>query len=76
MDDAELQEIKQAARRNRMTVAEWVRLALRAARRREAPPSTDRKLQVVREAARHRYPAGEIDDMLADIDRGYTQESG
>ena len=32
MDDAELREIKRAARRNRMTVAEWVRQALRAAR--------------------------------------------
>ncbi len=74
MDDAELREIKQVARRNRMTVAEWVRQALRAARRRQAVAPTDRKLHVVREAVRHEYPTGEIDEMLGDIERGYARE--
>ncbi len=32
LDDAELREIKHAARAHRLTVAEWVRQALRAAR--------------------------------------------
>jgi predicted 2-oxoglutarate/Fe(II)-dependent dioxygenase YbiX len=75
MDDAELREIKRAARRNRMTVAEWVRQALRAARRRETIIPTDRKLQVVREAARHDYPTGDIEEMLGDIERGYAQDA-
>ena len=30
-----------------------------------------RKLAVVREAARHAYPAGDVDSMLAEIERGY-----
>ena len=72
MDDSELREIKRVARRNRMTVAEWVRQALRTARRQESLAPTDRKLSAVREAARHRYPAGSIEDMLQEIERGYT----
>lgn len=76
MDDAELLEIQQAARRHRMTVAEWVRQALRAARRHEAPATMDRKLRAVREATRHEYPTGDIGDMLAEIERGYLPESG
>ena len=34
LDEQEFDDIQDIARRNRMTVAEWVRQALRAARRR------------------------------------------
>lgn len=43
-----------------MTVAEWVRQALRAASRREPPGEAERKLAIVRTAARHGFPTGEI----------------
>jgi hypothetical protein len=74
LDEAELKEVQKAARRDRVTTAEWVRRALRSARR--AQPLTDagRKLHVVRLAARHAFPAPAIDQMLAEIERGYTQE--
>ena len=75
MEDAELREIKRAARRNRMTVAEWVRQALRAARRQEALRPAEHKLQVVREAARHGYPTGDIEEMLGDIEQGYSDRA-
>jgi hypothetical protein len=71
MDDAEIREIKRVARQNRMTVAEWVRQALREARRMEPRSSVDKKLRVVREAARHNYPTGDIPNMLEEIERGY-----
>lgn len=74
MDDAELAEIKQVARNNRMTVAEWVRQALRAARQSEPVVTAEGKLRVVREAACHSYPSGDIDRMLAQIERGYLAE--
>ena len=73
MDDGELREIKRIARRSRMTVAEWVRQALRAARRQEPLAPADRKLQVVREAARHSYPTGDIGQILDEIERGYCE---
>lgn len=70
LDDAEFAEIRRIARRHRMTVAEWVRQALRAARRDEPRYDTERKLSVLREAATYNYPTAEIDEILADIDRG------
>lgn len=66
-----MREIRQAARRNRMTVAEWVRKALRAARRREPETDRARKLAAIGEAARHRFPAPAIEQMLEEIERGY-----
>ena len=71
LDDAELRELRRAARRNGVTLSRWVRDALRAAR--QSLPSGDRgrKLALVRAAARHRYPTADIDAMLAEIERGY-----
>lgn len=71
LEESEFAEIRRAARRERMTVAEWVRQALRRAR--QAVPSGDpqRKLGVVREAARHAYPTAEMPRMLEEIEQGY-----
>ena len=71
LDEAEFAEIRRVARRHRMTVAEWVRQALRRARRDE--PSTDprRKLAAVREATRGSYPTADIGQMLDEIEGGY-----
>jgi hypothetical protein len=71
LDEAEFAEIRRIARRHRMTVAEWVRQALRAARRDEPVIDPRRKLAAVREAAQHAYPTGDIEVMLAEIERGY-----
>jgi len=71
-DEAEWREIQGVARRRKTTVAEWVRQALRAARRDEGTGDARHKLEAVRVAARHSFPAGDIDMMLAEIERGYT----
>ncbi len=75
LDDQELREIEAAARRERMTTSEWVRQALRAARRRRAAGDPAKKLAVVRAAARHSFPSGDIDEMLRDIERGRAGET-
>lgn len=75
MDDQELRDIERAARVHRMTVAEWVRQTLRAARRAEPRGDPGRKLAAVRAAARNSFPAGPIEEMLADIERGYLSGS-
>lgn len=70
MGEEELEEIRRHARREGMTVSEWVRQALRSARR--SPSSEpERRMAAVRAAARHEFPTGNIDDMLAEIERGY-----
>ena len=72
LDDSEFDEIRRIARRHRMTVAEWVRQALRSARTDEPHAEPRRKLAVVREAAQGAYPTADIDVMLAEIERGYV----
>ncbi len=71
LDDAEFRDLQKFARKQRMTVSQWVRYALRTMRRREPSADPGRKLAAVREAVHHSYPSGDIDDMLNDIERGY-----
>jgi ubiquinone biosynthesis protein UbiJ len=75
LDDSEFDEIREIARRHRMTVAEWVRQALRAARREEPIYGLEQKLAVLREASQYAFPSGEIEDILADIERGRSDPS-
>jgi methylmalonyl-CoA mutase N-terminal domain/subunit len=74
LDDEELAGIQELARRRHQTTAAWVREALRAARDTATYPEAGRKLRAVREAAAHAYPTGEIEDVLAQIERGYGED--
>lgn len=68
--DAEMEEIREMATRECMTVSEWVRQVLRKARS-EAPRSdADPKIAAVRSAARHSFPTADIGRMLAEIETG------
>jgi transposase-like protein len=71
LDEAEFREIRRIARRYQVTVAEWVRQALRAARRKEPSADLRRKLDVLGAAVAHEGPTGDIDRMLAEIEQGY-----
>ena len=72
-DDDELDDIRAQAARERMTVAEWVRQTLRAARGAAAAPDPATRILAVREAAaRYDFPVSDVDSMNADITRGYT----
>lgn len=71
LEEPELREIQRVARAQRMTVAEWVRQALRAARRREPTIDANKKMKAIRAATRHSFPTADIDQMLAEIESGY-----
>lgn len=71
VQDPEYREIQRVARSRHMSIAEWVRQALELARRREPLGSIGKKLAVIQRAARHDYPVGDIDAMLAEIEAGY-----
>ena len=71
MKDPEYREIQRMARARRLSIAEWVRQALDLARRREPAGGVGKKLEVIRAAARHDYPSGDIDLMLQEIESGY-----
>jgi len=74
LDDEELAEIQELARRRHQTTAAWVRGALRAARDTATYPEAGRKLRAVREAAANAYPIADIEDLLSEIERGYGEE--
>lgn len=74
LDEKEYRELQQVARRRRMTVAEWVRQALRLARRHEPLRDAERKLEAVRAAAKHDFATGEIDQILSEIESGYLAD--
>lgn len=68
LDEAEFREIKRLARAQRVSVAAWVRQALRTARG-STPAGPAQKLAAIRAAARHSFPTGEIDVLLAQVER-------
>ena len=71
VDESEYRELRRLARAEKLTVAEWVRQALRMARRRQPTGGVDRKLAAIRAAVAHQYPTGDIAQILAEIERGY-----
>lgn len=75
LDEEELEEIRSVAERERLTVSEWVRRALREARRDGPARPAAEKLDAVRRASRHAFPTGEIDELLEEIASGYVAET-
>lgn len=71
VEASELRDIQRAARRERLTVSEWVRRCLREARRLQPARDAGRKLQAIRAAAQHAFPTADIAQMLAEIEAGY-----
>lgn len=73
-EDEELAEIHRLAKSRRQTTAAWVRDVLRSARQEAIYPDPEPKLRAVREAMTHSYPTGDIEQVLAEIERGYLDE--
>ena len=71
LDDEEYVEIQGVARRQRLTIAEWVRQALRKARD-ENPGTVEAKLRAIADASRHNFPTADIEDMLREIEAGQS----
>jgi hypothetical protein len=74
LDARELAEIKRVARHQRMTTAEWVRQALRAARKAVPAGDARKKLASIKAATHYAFPAPEIDQMLREIQQGYSED--
>ncbi len=71
LKESEYREVRQAARARNMSVAEWVRQALTLVRRSEPSGSAGKKIEAIRAAAQFEFPTADIDQMLAEIERGY-----
>lgn len=73
LPEAEFDEIRKFAQGHRLSVGEWVRQALREARERQPRRDKESKLRAIREAAKLNHPTADIDQMLAEIERGYLE---
>lgn len=71
LEDSEIEEIREIARRMHMTVDEWIQRVLLEARRSQPNASVDAKLRAVRAAAEHEFPTGDIRQILGEIEQGY-----
>jgi hypothetical protein len=71
LPDQEMAEIQRFARRERVTVGEWVRRVLREARTRQPVNEPETKLKAVRKASRNSFPTSDIEQMLSEIEQGY-----
>ena len=76
LEELEWKEIQRTARAHKMTVAECVRQALRSARRTSSSRDIDRKLAAIQRAVRCSHPTADIDEMNAQIERGYLSQEG
>ncbi len=71
LPDQEMTEIQRFARRERVTVGEWVRRVLREARMRQPVNDPEVKLKAVRKAAHYTFPTAGIEQILREIEQGY-----
>lgn len=71
-DDGEYAALQSAAASRGMTMAEWVRQALLAARRESSTADVDRKLAAVRVAVRHAAPTGTVERLIGETERAYA----
>jgi hypothetical protein len=71
LPDREMSDIQRLAKRERLTVGEWVRRALRAARASRPATDPETKLKAVRHAAKYSFPTAGVQQMLSEIERGY-----
>lgn len=71
LQEAEYREIQRIARSRSVSVAEWVRQVLRAAKREEPVGDVSKKLEALRAAMKFEFPTADIEQMLAEIEQGY-----
>ena len=71
LPDPEMSDIQRLAKREGLTVGEWVRRALREARAGRPVIEPETKLKAVRHGAKYSFPTADLEQMLSEIDRGY-----
>jgi len=71
LPDQEMSEIRRLAKRENLTVGEWVRRVLRDARSSKSPVQPEAKLKAVRRAAQYSFATADLKQLLSEIERGY-----
>ena len=73
LSDKEMLEIQRIARRQQLTVGEWIRRALREARLQRPVNDTETKLKAVRRGIAYMFPTADISQMIEEVERGYQR---
>ena len=71
LPDQEMSDIRRLAKRESLSVGEWVRRALRDARATRTTVEPETRLKAIRRAAGYSFPTADIEQMLSEIERGY-----
>jgi hypothetical protein len=71
LPDSEMSDIQRIAKREHLTVGEWVRRALRETRASRPAIDPETKLKAVRHGAQFSFPTADLERMLSEIERGY-----
>lgn len=71
LPEHEMDEIRSLARRDRVTVGEWVRRAIRETRSHRSVLEPQSKLKSLRKAVEYSFPTADVEQMLSEIERGY-----
>jgi len=71
LSDSEMSDIQRLAKRERLTVGEWVRRVLRDARAARPVIDPETKLRALRRGAQYSFPTADLEQMLSEIERGY-----
>ena len=73
LSEHEAASLKELAAREGVSVSEWVRRSLREASRRQTSGKSEERLAAISVGAAYSFPTADIDDMLAEIERGYVE---
>lgn len=71
LPDQEMVEIQRFARREKITVGEWVRRVLREARQLKPSSDPESKLKALRCSVEFSFPTADMEQMNGEIERGY-----
>jgi len=71
LPDQEMSDIQRWAKRERLTVGEWVRRVLREARSTRSVIEPETKLKSIRQAAKYAFPTADVEQMIGEIEQGY-----
>ena len=71
LPDQEMAEIQRFARREKITVGEWVRRVLREARQLKPSSDPEAKLKALRRSVAFSFPTADMEQMNREIERGY-----
>jgi uncharacterized membrane protein len=71
LDEEEYAEFRKIARNEHLTMAEWVRQALRNAKKQKTSISDRKKLSALDTASACSFPSGDMEQIAAEIEAGY-----